>query len=84
MAQVVQTPETHGAFSYSVVVCASACDSAALQYLAPYAACALGEYFMDRGRDVLVVYDDLSKHAIAYRALSLLLGRSPGRAAAAA
>ncbi len=81
VAQVVQTLESHGALDYSVVVCASAGDSATLQYIAPYAACALGEYFMDKGRDVLIVYDDLSKHAIAYRALSLLLGRSPGREA---
>ena len=64
-----------------MVVSASASDSATLQYIAPYAGCALGEYFMDKGRDVLIVYDDLSKHAIAYRALSLLLERSPGREA---
>lgn len=81
VAQVVQTLESHGALDYSIVVCASAGASATLQYIAPYAACALGEYFMDKGRDVLIVYDDLSKHAIAYRALSLLLGRSPGREA---
>lgn len=81
VAQVVQTLERYGALGYSIVVCASAADSATLQYVAPYAACALGEYFMDKGRDVLIVYDDLSKHAIAYRALSLLLGRSPGREA---
>ena len=81
VAQVVQTLESHGALDYSIVVCASAGALATLQYIAPYAACALGEYFMDKGRDVLIVYDDLSKHAIAYRALSLLLGRSPGREA---
>ena len=81
VAQVVQTLEQFGALDYSVVVSASASDSATLQYIAPYAGCALGEYFMDKGRDVLIVYDDLSKHAIAYRALSLLLERSPGREA---
>lgn len=81
VAQVVQTLENYGALDYSIVVSAAASDSATLQYIAPYAACALGEYFMDKGRDVLIVYDDLSKHAIAYRALSLLLGRSPGREA---
>ena len=81
VAQVVQTLEKFGALDYSVVVSASASDSATLQYIAPYAGCALGEYFMDKGRDVLIVYDDLSKHAIAYRALSLLLERSPGREA---
>lgn len=81
VAQVVQTLEKHGALEYSIVVSASASDSATLQYVAPYAGCALGEYFMEKGKDVLIVYDDLSKHAIAYRALSLLLGRSPGREA---
>ena len=81
VAQVVETLEKHGALDYSIVVSACASDSATLQYVAPYAGCALGEYFMDKGRDVLIVYDDLSKHAIAYRALSLLLGRSPGREA---
>ena len=81
VAQVVQTLERAGALDYSTVVSASASDSATLQYIAPYAGCALGEYFMDKGKDVLIVYDDLSKHAIAYRALSLLLERSPGREA---
>lgn len=81
VAQVAQALENYGALDYSIVVSAAASDSATLQYIAPYAACALGEYFMDKGRDVLIVYDDLSKHAIAYRALSLLLGRSPGREA---
>ena len=81
VAQVVETLEKFGALDYSVVVSASASDSATLQYIAPYAGCALGEYFMNKGRDVLIVYDDLSKHAIAYRALSLLLERSPGREA---
>ena len=66
---------------YSIVVAATASDPAPLQYVAPYAGCALGEYFMAQGKDVLIVYDDLSKHAIAYRALSLLLERSPGREA---
>ena len=66
---------------YTIVVNASASDPASLQYIAPYAGCALGEHFMYQGRDVLIVYDDLSKHAIAYRALSLLLERSPGREA---
>ena len=81
VAQVVETLEKHGALDYSVVVCASASDSATLQYVAPYAGCALGESFMEKGKDVLIIYDDLSKHAIAYRALSLLLERSPGREA---
>ena len=81
VAQVVQILEQFGALDYSVVVSASASDSASLQYIAPYAGCSLGEYFMDQGKDVLIVYDDLSKHAIAYRALSLLLERSPGREA---
>lgn len=81
VAQLVETLRRHGAMSYSIVMLASASDPAPLQYIAPYAGCALGEYFMDRGQDVLIVYDDLSKHAIAYRSLSLLLGRSPGREA---
>ena len=81
VAQVVQILERAGALDYSIVVSASASDSATLQYIAPYAGCALGEYFMEKGKDVLIVYDDLSKHAIAYRALSLLLERSPGREA---
>ena len=70
-----------GAMDYSVVVAATASDSPAMQYLSPYAACSIGEYFMERGKDVLVVYDDLSNHAVAYRAMSLLLRRSPGREA---
>ncbi len=81
IAQLVDTLRRHGALDYTVVVSASASDSAPLQYIAPYAGCALGEHFMHKGRDVLIVYDDLSKHAVAYRALSLLLGRSPGREA---
>lgn len=70
-----------GAMDYTVVVCSTAADSASLQYISPYAATALAEYFMYAGKDVLIIYDDLSKHAVAYRALSLLLERSPGREA---
>ena len=81
IAQLTETLVRYGAMDYSIVVSASASDSATLQYIAPYAGCALGEYFMYKGKDVLIVYDDLSKHAIAYRALSLLLERSPGREA---
>ena len=81
VAQMVENLRRRGAMEYTAVVNAPAGDSAALQYIAPYAGCALGEYFMYQGRDVLIVYDDLSKHAIAYRALSLLLERSPGREA---
>ncbi len=81
IAQLVENLSRRGAMEYTTVVSAPAGASAALQYIAPYAGCALGEYFMRQGRDVLIVYDDLSKHAIAYRALSLLLERSPGREA---
>ena len=81
VAQLVQNLKSRGAMEYTVVVNASASDSAPLQYIAPYAGCAIGEYFMHSGKDVLIVYDDLSKHAIAYRSLSLLLERSPGREA---
>ena len=81
VAQLVETLRRRGAMEYTIVVNAPASASASLQYVAPYAGCALGEYFMYQGRDVLIVYDDLSKHAIAYRALSLLLERSPGREA---
>ena len=81
VAQLVQNLKARGAMEYTIVVHASASDSAPLQYIAPYAGCALGEYFMERGQDVLIVYDDLSKHAIAYRSLSLLLDRAPGREA---
>ena len=81
VAQLVETLRRHHAMDYTIIVNASASDPAPLQYIAPYAGCALGEYFMYKGRDVLIVYDDLSKHAIAYRALSLLLERSPGREA---
>lgn len=81
VAQLVENLTRRGAMEYTVVVNAPASASASLQYIAPYAGCALGEFFMYQGRDVLIVYDDLSKHAIAYRALSLLLERSPGREA---
>ena len=81
VAQLVETLRRRDAMDYTIVMAATASDSATLQYIAPYAGCALGEYFMHRGRDVLIVYDDLSKHAVAYRALSLLLERSPGREA---
>jgi F-type H+-transporting ATPase subunit alpha len=80
-AQVVETLRRYGALDYTVIVAATAKTSAALQYIAPYSACAIAEFFMDEGKDVLVVYDDLSKHAVAYRALSLLLRRPPGREA---
>jgi len=81
VAQVVATLEAQGAMEHTIVVTASASTSAALQYLAPYAGCAIGEEFMEQGKDALVVYDDLSKHAWAYRQLSLLLHRPPGREA---
>lgn len=81
IAQLVKILEESGALKYSIVVVASASQPASLQYLAPFAGCAVGEYFMDQGQDALVVYDDLSKHAIAYRQLSLLLRRPPGREA---
>ncbi len=81
VAQTVDTLRRHGAMEYSIVVNASASEPAPLQYIAPYSGCALGEYFMNKGQSVLIVYDDLSKHAIAYRSLSLLLGRAPGREA---
>ncbi len=81
VAQLVQNLKNNGAMDYTIVVNASASDSAPLQYIAPYAGCAMGEYFMENGKDVLIVYDDLSKHAIAYRSLSLLLERAPGREA---
>lgn len=81
VAQLAENLARRGAMEYTTIVTAPAGASAALQYIAPYAGCALGEYFMYQGKDVLIVYDDLSKHAIAYRALSLLLERSPGREA---
>lgn len=79
--RLVKTLEVNGALDYTAVVFSSASDSAPLQYIAPFSACAIAEYFMNDGKDVLIVYDDLSKHAVAYRTLSLLLGRSPGREA---
>ena len=81
VSRVVQTLKDHQALDYTIVVSASASESATLQYIAPYAGCAMGEYFMDNGKAVLIVYDDLSKHATAYRQLSLLLRRPPGREA---
>ena len=81
IAAVVRKLEEHGALSNTIVVAASASDTAALQYIAPYAGCAMGEYFMDQGEDALIIYDDLSKHAVAYRQISLLLRRPPGREA---
>ena len=81
VAQIVERLRQHGAMDYTTVVCSSASELAALQYIAPYAGCAIGEYWMENGEDVLIVYDDLSKHAIAYRTLSLLLRRPPGREA---
>jgi len=81
VARLVDTLKKGGALDYTIVVNASAADSAPLQYIAPYAGCAMGEYFMEKGRDVLIVYDDLTKHAIAYRSISLLLERAPGREA---
>ena len=81
VAQVVNTLKKYGAMDYSVVVCAGASDPAPFQYIAPYSGTAMAEYFMSKGKDVLIVYDDLSKHAVAYRAMSLLLHRPPGREA---
>src|SRR5918998_1409685 len=81
IAQTVGILEQHGAMDYTIVVAASASESAALQYIAPYAGCAMGEEFMETGRDALIIYDDLSKHAAAYRQVSLLLRRPPGREA---
>lgn len=81
VAQVVNTLKKYGAMDYSVVVSASASDPAPFQYIAPYSGTAMAEYFMSKGKDVLIVYDDLSKHAVAYRAMSLLLHRPPGREA---
>ncbi|MEA2085593.1 MAG: F0F1 ATP synthase subunit alpha [Chloroflexota bacterium] len=81
VARIVSTLETYGAMEHTVIVCANAADPVALQYLAPYAGCAIGEEFMEQGKDALVIYDDLSKHGWAYRQLSLLLRRPPGREA---
>ena len=81
VAKLVETLEKNGAMDYTVVVSASASEPAPMQYIAPYAGCAIGEYFMNKGLDALIIYDDLSKHAVAYRALSLLIRRPPGREA---
>jgi F-type H+/Na+-transporting ATPase subunit alpha len=81
IAKIVAEFEKHGAMDHTIIVVAGASDPASLSYIAPYAGCAMGEYFMDKGKDVLVVYDDLSKHAWAYREISLLLHRPPGREA---
>lgn len=81
VSNLANTLKKHGAMEYTTIISASAGETATMQYIAPYAACALGEYFMERGKDVLIVYDDLSKHAVAYREISLLLGRPPGREA---
>jgi len=81
VVQTVETLAAAGALDYSVVVSATASELAPLQYIAPYSGCAMAEYFMDKGKDVLIIYDDLSKHAVAYRALSLLIRRPPGREA---
>ncbi len=81
VAQVAETLAKNGAMDYTCIVAATASESAPLQYIAPYAGCSIGEFFMHKGKDVLVIYDDLSKHAVAYRALSLLLHRPPGREA---
>ena len=81
IAQITRELETEGAMDYTIVVAATASDPASMLYIAPYSGCAIGEYFMDQGKDVLIVYDDLSKHAVAYREISLLLRRPPGREA---
>ena len=81
IAQLVETLTAAGAMDYTTVVSASASELAPMQYIAPYSGCAMAEYFMDKGEDVLIIYDDLSKHAVAYRALSLLIRRPPGREA---
>lgn len=81
VSQIVNTLENNGAMGYTIVVSATASELAPMQYIAPYAGCAMGEYFMEQGKDVLVIYDDLSKHAVAYRAISLLIRRPPGREA---
>ena len=81
VARIVQELNERGAMDYTIIVLAGASDPAALSYIAPYSGCAMGEFFMDQGKDVLVIYDDLSKHAVAYREISLLLRRPPGREA---
>ena len=81
VSSMVETLSRHGAMDYTIVVAATASEASPLQYIAPYSGCAMGEYFMHKGKDVLIIYDDLSKHAVAYRALSLLIRRPPGREA---
>ena len=81
VAQLVENLQKNGAMDYTIVVSATAAELAPLQYIAPYSGCTMGEYFMNKGKDVLIIYDDLSKHAVAYRALSLLIRRPPGREA---
>ena len=81
IANVVRKLEEHGAMEHTIVVAATASEAAALQYIAPYSGCTMGEFFRDRGEDALIVYDDLSKQAVAYRQISLLLRRPPGREA---
>ena len=81
VATLVENLTRNGAMDYTIVVAATASESSPLQYIAPYSGCAMGEYFMNKGKDVLIIYDDLSKHAVAYRALSLLIRRPPGREA---
>lgn len=81
VARLAKTLEAAGAMSYSIIISSTASEIAPLQYIAPYAGCAIGEYFMEKGRDVLIIYDDLSKHAVAYRTMSLLIRRPPGREA---
>lgn len=81
VASLVENLTRNGAMDYTIVVAATASESSPLQYIAPYSGCAMGEYFMNKGKDVLIIYDDLSKHAVAYRALSLLIRRPPGREA---
>ena len=81
VASLVENLTRNGAMDYTIVVAATASESSPMQYIAPYSGCAMGEYFMNKGKDVLIIYDDLSKHAVAYRALSLLIRRPPGREA---
>ena len=81
VASLVENLEKNGAMAYTIVVAATASEASPLQYIVPYSGCAMGEYFMYQGKDVLIIYDDLSKHAVAYRALSLLIRRPPGREA---
>ena len=81
VAQIAKTLENHDSMSHTIIISATASEAAPIQYIAPYSGCAIAEYFMHKGKDVLIVYDDLSKHAVAYRAMSLLLRRPPGREA---